>query len=144
MSNTALQQAFQIAKTEDVSTPANRVVLYSISYLPTPENKQKALEFIRNNPDYMLLDDTKCGKRLINLGLETGNENPPQEIMKIWAIASKRFIAAAKGNITAFVEGADSRSTFVSAELPEILKNPGILTINNKDKFLFAESFGVK
>ena len=136
-----LRLALQIAETEDVSTPPNSVVLYSISYLPTDKNKKDALKFIAEHKGCYMLDDTVCGKKLTNLGLETNKDNPEAELMKIWAVASRRFIAAASGNITAFVDNADKRSTFVSVELPLILQNNKLKLINGIDKFLFAEQF---
>lgn len=136
-----LEEALKIAQTADVSTPADSVVLYSISYQPTDENKRSALEYMQNHPKCYMLDNTLCGQKLMAMGLETDNHNPPQELMKIWAVASKRFIEAASGNITAFVNHADPRSTFVSVELPLILQNSKIKHINNVDKFLFAEQF---
>lgn len=136
-----LRQAWQIAENADVSTPENSVVLYSISYQPSDVNKRSALDYLSKNADKMMLDDTECGKKLIALGLETGNENPDSDIMKIWALASERFIKAVKGNVTAFVDNADKRSTFVSVELPLLLQNNDVQTINGQDKFVFAEKF---
>ena len=91
----------------------------------------------------MSLDDTPCGKELIALGLETGSGCPDTEILKVWALASARFIAAASGNVTAFVKNADPRSTFVSVELPHILQNDKIQLINGQDKHLFAKQFNL-
>lgn len=136
-----LELARQIAATEDVSTPPNSVVLYSISYQPTDINKRMALKYIAEHAESYMLDDTVCGKKLMTMGLETGNENPAAELMQIWAMASRRFILAASGNVTAFVENADKRSTFVSVELPLILQNDKITLINGTDKFEFAQQF---
>lgn len=133
--------ARQIAANEDVSTPPNSVVLYSISYQPTDENKRRALCFLAEHPGFYTLDDTICGQKLMELGLETGNDKPDPELLKIWATASRRFILAAAGNVTAFVDNADKRSTFVSVELPLILQNEAIKNINGRDKFAFAAQF---
>ena len=139
--NSKLQQAWQIANSADVSTPENSVVLYSISYQPSDINKRKAMAYLGENPDKKTLDDTECGKKLIALGLETGNENPDAELLKIWALASERFIKAVKGNVTAFVDNADKCSTFVSVELPLLLQNENVHTINGQDKFVFSKNF---
>lgn len=136
-----LALAKHIAETADVSTPPDSVVLYSISYLPTDANKRAALKYIAEHTESYSLDDTECGKKLITMGLETDNKSPAAELMKIWAIASERFIMAASGNVTAFVDNADKRSTFVSVELPLILKNPSIKLINGTDKYEFAQRF---
>ncbi len=136
-----LALARQIAANEDVSTPPDSVVLYSISYQPTDENKRRALRFLAEHPGFYTLDDTVCGQKLMALGLETGNDKPDPELLKIWATASRRFILAAAGNVTAFVDNADKRSTFVSVELPLILQNAEIKNINGQDKFVFAAQF---
>ena len=139
--NNKLDIARHIAETADVTTPEDAVVLYSISYLPSTENKQQAHAYMRTHPSAMMLDDTDCGKQLMALGLETGSGTPPEELMQIWAIASRRFIMAASGNVTAFVKNADLRSTFVSVELPLILQNPRIGHINGIDKHIFAQQW---
>lgn len=136
-----LQQARQIAANAEVVTPPDTLLLYSISYLPSDENKRRALQYKAEHPQSMMLDDTPCGRQLMALGLETGSGIPDVERLKIWATASKRFIMAASGNVTAFVEKADPRSTFVSVELPLLLKNPRITQINGVDKTLFARQW---
>ncbi|MGN0912162.1 MAG: hypothetical protein ACI4OE_02540 [Alphaproteobacteria bacterium] len=138
-----LTQAYGIAQNADVSTPKDSVVLYSISYLPTRENKDLAMAYLQSHPECRTLDNTPCGKELIALGLETGSGCPDTEILKVWALASARFIAAASGNVTAFVKNADPRSTFVSVELPHILQNDKIQLINGQDKHLFAKQFNL-
>ncbi len=138
-----LQRGYEIAATADVSTPQDSVVLYSISYQPTDINKKRAFEYIKNHSKALMIDHTPCGKQLLALGLETGAENPPEELTKIWHIASERFIKNASGNITAFVENADKRSTFLTIELPLILQNDKITRINGEDKFVFAARFNV-
>lgn len=130
-----------IAGKDDISTPRNAVVVYSISFQPDKRNQEDALQFIKENPDKMMIENTPCGIRLLNMKLEASNELNPEKIMKIWAKASERFIAAASGNITAFVTNADPRSVFRTTELPNILKNEKITSINNMDKFLFAKRF---
>lgn len=140
-----LAYAYEIANNADVSSEPDCVVLYSVSYLPSKENKTKAQKYLKTHKNCITLDDTECGKRLISLGLETNFKTPEDELMNIWSIASERFINAASGNVTAFVNNADARSTFRRVELPNILKNVKIATINCEDKFVFAERcFGIK
>lgn len=141
--NAKLKQACAIAENADVTTPPDSLLLYSISYLPTDENKRKALAYRQTYPNSRMIDDTECGKQLLALDLDTAdqNQNPSKELMKIWAIASRRFIMAASGNVTAFVDGADKRSTFVSVELPLILQNSRIHYINGIAKTEFAKQW---
>ena len=136
-----LAEAYNIAENADVSSAPDCVVLYSVSYLTNKENKIQAQEYLKSHKNCLTLDDTDCGKKLIALGLETNFKAPEEELMKIWAIASKRFINEASGNVTAFVKNADPRSTFRRIELPNILKNNKITTINYEDKFLFVERY---
>ena len=85
--------------------------------------------------------DTPCGRALIALGLDGRVDEVGEEITKIWKLASSRYIGAASGNINAFVDGADERSTFCSTELHEIINNPKITSINGIAKTVFAQNF---
>jgi hypothetical protein len=136
-----IKKAYEIAYNYDVYSAPDSVVLYSVSYLPNKDNKIKAYEYIKTHKNCITLDDTECGKNLIELGLETDFKAPKEELMKIWAIASERFIMSASGNVTAFVENADPRSTFRKVELPNLLKNDKVKSINGENKFVFAEKF---
>ncbi len=138
---TTLNKAFEIAAQYDVSTPLDGAVVYSVSYMPTNRNKEAALRYVQKNATAKMLDDTPCGKALIALGLNGKVNEVGEEITKIWRIASARYIAAASGNITAFVDRADERSTFCTTELNEILQNPAITRINNIEKNSFARNF---
>ena len=60
----------ETAGTEDVHSAPDTVVLYSVSYQPTTANKDKAFAFMKDHPQMVMIDDTVCGKRLIELGLE--------------------------------------------------------------------------
>ncbi len=139
-----LNKAYDIAKNADVTTVPNGAVVYSVSYMPSDENKIKAKEFLKENPTAKMLDDTPCGKALIELGLDGKVNEVGEEITKIWRIASARYIATASGNIHAFVEDADERSTFCTTELAEIMKNPYITHINGEDKSIFVLNFKPK
>lgn len=136
-----LIEAYKIANTYDVSTKKNCAVVYSVSYMPNNKNKIDAINYTNSNSDTMMLDDTLCGKALISLGLDGRVDEVAKEITQIWHIASSRYIKEASGNITAFVDGADARSTFCTTELQEILNNPKITQINHTDKFVFAQNF---
>ncbi len=142
--NNLIRVAVEIAGTEDVKSAPNTVVLYSVSYQPTTKNKDAALAFMRENPQMVMIDNTVCGKRLIELGFDWSvldDEHDRFKAAEIWRLASRRFIAGASGNVTAFVDNADPRSVFRSEELPAILNNPKITTINGVDKFDFAARF---
>ncbi len=136
------QKALEVAADMSVATPDNGVVLYSISFLPTKENKEQAFAYLEQHPEAMMIDQTECGQALIKMGLLNNHpELSSEQIAYIWKIASKRMIEQARGDIKAFVKNADSRSVFRSTELPAILQNPNIPTINGIDKFTFANSY---
>lgn len=137
------EQALIVAKTYDVSSPKNSVVLYSISYLPTTRNRDLAFAHIRAHSDQLTIEHTQCGAELVRLGLDSADKChlSAEQIAMVWKVASQRFIEAASGNVSAFVQNADPRSVFRSMELPTILQNKRIQTINNLDKYEFAKIF---
>lgn len=138
--NIFFEKLMNIAENSDVSTPENGLVLFSVSFLPTKENREQAVLYVKKNEGKVLIDDTVCGRELIENGIEKETVDlSPEMKAKIWATASKRMIKAAKGNVTAFVKDADRRSVFCIVELPEILKNEKIMTINGEDKKEFAK-----
>ncbi len=139
-----LNKAWMIAEKESVSTPPGMAVVYSISYMPHSENRTLARAYTAAVEGAMLLDDTPCGKALVTLGLNGRVDEVAAEITAVWKKASSRFIAAASGNIAAFVNGADERSTFCTVELHEIMANPRITHINGIEKSLFAANFHPK
>ena len=141
MTNHLIKTALETAMTEDVSTPQNGAVVYSISFLETAQNRDKAYAFEKEHEGFLTLDHTPCGKKLTQLGLLVSKDGTTSDIQKVWELASERFIKAASGNVTAFVEGADKRSTFCSVELKNILKNEKIKTINNVLKEEFLRSY---
>ena len=141
MNDKKLEIAKKIAETADVSSPKDSVMLFSVSYQPTDANKRAALEYIATHEGCYTLGETECGKELLELGLEVDHNNPDKRLLEIWAEASKRFILSACGNITAFVDNADPRSTFLSVELPLLLENKRVFQINGMDKFEFARRF---
>ena len=144
ISEDVYKQAIDIAKHDNVDSLPDTVVLYSISFLPTAKNKEDAFRYMSENSQAMTIEKTDCGKKLLELGIDFDilpNEDKAVAA-EIWAIASKRFIEKACGNVVAFVKDADKRSVFRSTELPQILENAAIKTINGIDKFEFITQMG--
>jgi len=140
--NDLFTRALHVARSYDVSTPENGAVLYSVSYQPTKQNRDQAFAFAMAHPDKMVIEHTDCGAKLVEMGLSSNDSGlTADEIAEIWSIASKRFIKAAAGELTAFVDNADPRSVFRRMELPNILENSRLTTINGIDKREFAEKF---
>ena len=87
----------------------------------------------------MMIEHTPCGAKLIELGLQSSDSGINAEnVMLIWKEASRRLIECASGNVTAFVENARPESVFCTMELPQMLANPKIKTINGEPKEQFA------
>ncbi len=136
------RQALEVARSYSVATPADSVVLYSVSYLPTKENRDQAFAFVKQNPGKMMIEHTDCGAKLVELGMASSDSGlSPEQVAEIWRVASKRFIKAASGAVRAFVKDADPRSVFRAMELPQLLENERITTINGEDKQQFAARF---
>ena len=136
------EQAVRVAQTMSVSTPKDGVVLYSVSFLPSKENKEKAFAYLDTHPEAMMIDQTECGKELIRLGLDGDKSGlSSEEIAAVWKIASARMISEARGDVVAFVKDADPRSVFRSTVLPAILRNEVVKSINGWDKFRFAKEY---
>lgn len=132
-------EGLKVAKTCDVSTPKDSLVTYSITGQPTKQNRDKAFAYVTANPGAMMIDHTPCGAKLVEMGLQSSDTGlPPENVMLIWKEASRRLIENASGNVTAFVDGATPESVFISMELPQILSNPKITTINGEPKQQFA------
>ena len=139
MKSELYQKAKYIAEHDDVKTKKDCLVLFSISFLPTKENKERAFNHIAENPQKQMIDHTPCGKKLEEMNLSAHPEQISEaEIYEIWHIASQRLIQEASGNITAFVDNSHPRSTFRTVELPAILSNDKITTINFRDKKEFT------
>lgn len=131
--------AMKIAETYDVTTQADSLVLYSVSFLNSQKNKNAALDFIEKNPGKVLVEDTICGKKLIEEGLMTldcGLER--KEVDEIWKTAMKRVIAAASGGVWIFADNADIRGRLLDVGIKAIIENPDIETINGIDKDEYA------
>lgn len=135
------QQAVFIARTYDIITQPDTLVLFSTSFQNDETNKQLAFDYVKNHASSVTIEDTPCGKALKELNLFSPSSGlSKEEAYQIWGIASVRMVLKAKGNITAFIKNAHPLSTFCQYELPTILLNGDITTINGKDKFsLFAE-----
>ena len=134
--------ALEALENLDIRVPKNCLVLYSVSYLKTQENKEKALDFIKKNPQMMLLEQTECGKKLLELGFDGSLETKieKQKAYDIWRSFLQKGIRLTSGNVTAFVDKADACGKFLDVCLKALLDNDEIETINGIDKFEFVQT----
>jgi hypothetical protein len=117
-------RAADIAAKGDFKTPHDRSVFYS-----GPGNREKALHAAQNGG--VPIDATPGGKAL-NAENLYGEFSPVtnKEADAIWSKASETFANAASGDVTAFVRGALPNRVFGSTELPLLLKNGNVTSIN--------------
>lgn len=120
----SLDGSKQIVKHGDFATPKDRAVFYS-----GPGNRNRALHTAQNGG--VPIDATPGGTALNGENLYgefSGFTN--KEADMIWSQASEKFANGASGNITAFVRGASPDRLFGATELPLLLKNDKVLSIN--------------
>ena len=135
-------EGLKVAKTYDVCTPKDSLVVYSVSFLPNKKNRDDAFAYVNANRGKMMIEHTPCGAKLVEMGFASSDTGlNDDDVALIWKEASKRLIDEAAGNITAFVDNADPRSVFCSMELPALLGNSAVTTVNGSDKFEFAKNF---
>lgn len=135
-------EGLKVAKTYDVCTPKDSLVVYSVSFLPNKKNRDDAFAYVNANRGKMMIEHTSCGAKLVEMGFASSDTGlNDDDVALIWKEASKRLIDEAAGNITAFVDNADPRSVFCSMELPALLGNSAVTTVNGIDKFEFAKNF---
>lgn len=138
------EECMNVAKTYDVATPKDGLVLYSITGQPDKHNRDDAFAYVAAHKGAMMIEHTPCGSKLVEMGLSSSK--PPfseGKAVLVWHEASRRMIEQASGNVTAFVANAVPESVFRTIELPLILQNAKIKTVNGVDKKEFAANFGL-
>lgn len=130
-----LNQALNIACYQDASSPTGKAVFFSGA-----AEKRQAAEFCRKNPGYKHVCMTDALQAFDRL--ELFKNMPPLTIGEIYDIGdmiSERFASEASGNVTAFIgPKCKPHGTFLRVELPALLNNPGVTTINGNPKEDYA------
>ena len=120
----------------NVSSFNNKAVFYSGD---NDKNKARALAQKGLNP----IDRTFAGKKLAGIneryrqrfGLLEGDRRSN----KVWTLASKRYAQNARGSVKTFVCGSRPNSVFRKTELPTLLKNQKVTSINGIDRNTLAK-----
>lgn len=121
----------KVVDTFSTETPKDKLILFSVSFLPTKENKEQAFKYAEMNGSVMM-DHTELGQALEMLHLF--EYFTKEKAYFFWDQAAEKLLSNSSGNVTAFVNNADYRSTFARIELVQLIKNNNVLTINGKDK----------
>ena len=134
------EQAIDVALHGDVSSDHDRAVFFS----GKKEHMRSAMRFCQEHKDENLITmlHTDAYKQLKSVPL-FGKKSPftQEEAIDISAAASARFAQEASGNVTAFLGELNnrSRSTFFTIELPALLLNDDVETINGFDKMAWTQ-----
>jgi len=128
-----VQRAVDIALHGDVSSAPDSAVFFA----GKKSNMREAVRLCTSDESGELttLLHTDAYKQLKEIPLY-GHDAPftPEESFDITGAVSARFAQEASGNVTVFVEKLSKRSTFFTVELPALLLNDDVETINNEDK----------
>ncbi|MFM7530743.1 MAG: hypothetical protein ACKO63_20045, partial [Nodosilinea sp.] len=114
----------------DARTEHGKAVFYS-GVLPESQigNRKLAERFCADSGS-CLIGNTIGGKWLQEITDRDINLSDKQTD-SLWSAVSKKYAEQAVGDITAFVYGAEEKRIFYSAELPALLKNENITSINS-------------
>ena len=114
-----------------------------------PKANWKQAETFAQNNKMVSIARTKGGKTLealqdkeiLNYVARKGNQSKEINsdsvkagVNRIWGSSSRRYAAAAKGDVKTFVCGANTRSIYRRIELPTLLNNRNVQTINGLDR----------
>lgn len=124
------QQALDLANNAPAPDATHHYVFFS-----NQRNRKAAVDFCNKNPGYITVLHTEMHKALERLDL-FGKDSTfsIEQAVDILAIVSARFAKHAAGNIIAFTDKVSDRSTFFTVELPILLNNENVTTINGAPK----------
>lgn len=135
MQAAVIDKAFHLAEHADVST--TNLVLFS----STLENQKRAEHYTNTNLDADLIHTTPAGFVLERLELFNQNLHIIDHDVSYlpWDILAFRLAReTTSANVTAFVEGSIEASAFRMFEVPHLMANPHVLTINGDNKIQAA------
>lgn len=109
------------------------------------KNHVRALEYAKKT-DARLIDTTEAGKKLDGVydRNNTRFDNEAHSMMlsrHVMKIASKRYAQQARGDIKTFVCGASPQSVFRKTELPALLVNQNVRSVNGISRQAIQEAY---
>lgn len=125
-----LALAMKIARGSDLSIERDGTVLFS------GDQQKFAERHVAANDGADVIHSRPAGAMLELLNLFSALEK--LEAYAAWDALGVRIAHRAAGNVTAFVDGSKPDSTFRSVELPILLANDKVKTINGADKKEFT------
>lgn len=127
-------QALAIATTADVNVDQDRSVFFSGT-----RNRRKAVSFCRmqdtQNENFKTILDTQAWRKLVQHDFITRDSLfLSEDKFALRDIVCRRFSEQASGNVTAFINPQRPFGTFFRIELPILLANDKVQTINDEPK----------
>ncbi|PXY95184.1 hypothetical protein DKK76_06975, partial [Frischella perrara] len=144
----------------DVSTHGSKTVLYS--GMVNGERSTKIINALQKDPNYRVIDNTEAAKFLstadkygspLNRKLNSlfgtthskklssqsieflfgSQQNEVRQNNGAWDTVSKKFVSGASGNVEV-IGHMDPNRVFAQTELPALMKNPNVHSVNGIDK----------
>ena len=129
--DTLIAKGLEVALYGDTSSDQDKAVFFSGA-----DEKRQAADFCRKNPGYKHVCMTEALHQFDDLKLfGRGSPLTIKEIYDLGDIISERFAQEASGNVTIFIgPKCKPHGTFMRVELPAIMSNEAVLTINGNPK----------
>jgi hypothetical protein len=146
----------EAASSFDVSSPADRALFWSGRDVLTGISLQEGTaggplwwdklapldaQVLRDLGLAFTLEDTECGRWLLDLGLDPSPQDPLSvEVRRAWEIASERFAMAVRGRIEVLAVGAWEDGVFRGTEWDALLGNRAVTCVNGLDRALLPDT----
>lgn len=124
----------EVIKHADLSLPPGKTVLYSGQHPLGIPARQLAEKHAAASPGMQTLEQTEVGRWLDTENLWDKNHPLFAERQRAWRAISERFASQAQGNVTAVTKNSMTDSVFRSTELPALMKNGAVDSINGIPK----------
>ncbi len=126
--------AMRVAKGLPADTPKDRLLITSLG-TDVPAVGPVSSTGAGGDRGLVRVEDTACGKALTEMNLYGENSALTRPLAdRVWREVHRRVSEQARGDVTVLASGAHPRSDFARVELPALLANPEVSTINGGDK----------
>ncbi len=130
--------SIKIAETVATDTSPNSLVLFS------GETMVDAETYVSAHHEYVLIHSLPAGAMLEMLNLFDKNLSLLDDARrKPWNILAKRLCEQAQGNVKAIINQPKETATFLNVEMPALLENKAVLTINRQEKLQFFKGLEI-
>jgi hypothetical protein len=127
----------------DVNSPKDGAIFYSDDFQGNKSmNRLRAENYSDGGKTKTTLEQTKGGRWLDDEKLfEHGSPIDDPDAKFLWGKASRQYAQQASGDTRCFVTGSSPRSIFRTVELPALLQNPNVTSLNGIPRQMLADIF---